>query len=269
MVRKTQSIKEIVRFYRPGNTAVSPCLRAVLLAAGFILANASLSGAESLASKNKEGNRLYAQGKYEEAERAYLDAEVNSPGKPEILYNLGNSLIRQKKFNQGTQALHQSISKGDKGIKENSWYNTGNALFSMGNYKDSAQAFIQALRLDPADKDAKHNLELALLKLKQQEQKQSGTSQKQQSDGNPAPEQPSAGKEGQKPPSKQDQERAGKENKQNESMKPRPGQANPRAGSINKEKAAQILDAVQNQELEQQRELLERHAKQRTNEKDW
>jgi Ca-activated chloride channel family protein len=269
MVRPIQSIKAKVKFRRLGCIVDIRHVPAVLFAVVSILANLSISRAESLASKNKEGNLLYAQGKYEEAEKAYLDAEVNSPGKPEVLYNLGNSLIKQKKYNEGVQALHQSISKGDKGTKSNSWYNTGDALFSMGNYKDSAEAFIQALKLDPADKDAKHNLELSLLKLKQQEQKQSNASQKQQNPGNSAPEQPSTGKEGQKPPNKQNQEGAGKENKQNESAKKQPGQANQRAGSISKEKAAQILDAVQNQELEQQRKLLEHRARQRTNEKDW
>jgi Ca-activated chloride channel homolog len=235
----------------------------------MILANLSISKAESPASKNKEGNRLFAQAKYEEAEKVYLDAEVNSPGKPEILYNLGNSLIKQKKHNQGIQALRQSIAKGDKGTKESSWYNTGNAFFSMGNYKDSAEAFIQALKLDPGDKDAKHNLELALLKLKQQEQKQSNANQKQQNSGNSAPDQPSTGKEGQPPPNEQNRDGTGKQNERNESVKAQSSQATQREGSISKEQAAQILDAVQNQELEQQRKLLEYRAKQRANGKDW
>jgi Ca-activated chloride channel homolog len=245
------------------------CLTAALLAVAAILASPSFSKAESSASKNRQGNRLYAQSKYEEAEKAYLGAAVNSPGKPEILYNLGNSLIRQKKYDQGIQALRQSISKGDKEIKENSWFNTGNALFSMGDYKAAAESFIQALKLDPADKEAKHNLELALRKLNQQEQKQSSAGQKQPNAGNTSPEQPSTGKESQNAPSKQDQERAGKENRKAEPPKPQTGQADRRAGSISKDKAEQILDAVQNQEREQQRQLLENRARQRTNEKDW
>lgn len=269
MVRQIQSTKATVKLPRVGSSVGIHGLRAVLFAVVGVLVNLSISKAESLASKNKEGNRLYSQGKYEEAEKTYLDAEVNSPGKPEILYNLGNSLVKQKKYSQGIQALRQSISKGDQGIKESSWYNTGDALFSMGNYRDSAEAFIQALKLDPADKDAKHNLELALLKLKQQEQKQSNANQKEQSSGNSAPEKSSSSKEGQQPPNKQNQSGAGKENKQNESAKMQPGQDTQREGSISKERAAQILDAVQNQELEQQRKLLENRATRKANEKDW
>ena len=64
---------------------------------------------ESLASKNKEGNRLFSQEKYNDAEKAYLDAQIDNPGRPEILYNLGNSLIKQEKFDQGILALRQSM----------------------------------------------------------------------------------------------------------------------------------------------------------------
>ncbi len=110
-----------------------------------------------------------------------MDAQVKNPGKPEVLYNLGNSLIKQKKYSQGVQSLRQSANKGDKAIRENSWYNTGNALFEAGHFKDSAEAFVQSLKLDPSDKDAKHNLELALLKLK--EQQQSAANQKPKNSG--------------------------------------------------------------------------------------
>jgi Ca-activated chloride channel homolog len=212
--------------------------------------------AESQASKNKKGNRLFAQGKYEDAEKAYLDAQVKSPGKPEVLYNLGNSLIKQNKFDQGVQSLHQSISKGDREIKENSWYNTGNALFSMGSFKDSSEAYIQALRLNPNDRDAKHNLELALLKLKQQQQKNSEK-------------QPRTGKENQKQSNKENQNGAGRQNEQNQAGKDQTPKTAPREGSISKEQALQMLDALQSRELEQQRKLLERRARLRTNERDW
>ena len=130
------------------------------------------ASADSPASKNKEGNRLFAQGKYQDAEKAYLEAQASMPGRPELSYNLGNSLIKQQKFDQALQALHQAVSKGDKSLQVKGWYNVGNALFDMGNFQNSAQAYIQALRLNPADRDAKHNLELALRKMQQQNQEQ-------------------------------------------------------------------------------------------------
>ncbi len=235
-----------------------------------ILAAVSNLWAESLASKNNKGNRLFDQGKYEEAEKAYLDAQGKNPGRPEVLYNLGNSLVKQKKYSQGTQALLQSVDKGDRKIKENSWYNIGDALFSMGKFKESAESFIQALKLDPADKDAKHNLELALQKLKEQQQKQSGSNQKQQNSGNPNQEQSSSGKDNrqQQQAPKDQNESAGKKDQNNQARQQTAPEAQ-REGSISKEQAAQILDAARNQELEQQRKLLEARAKMRAHGKDW
>jgi len=239
----------------------------LILAIAVILAGAPNSKAESLASKNKEGNRLYSQGKYDGAEKAYMDAQVKSPGRPEILYNLGNSLIKQQKYDQGIHALQQSRSKGDNRLKENSWFNTGNALFLRGNYKDSAEAFIQALKLDSADRDAKHNLEMALRKLKQQQQQKSNAGQKENNSENQN--QSGAGKKDRQQSDNEGKENSGKSNEPNKYPMQDKNQANGRPSSISKEQALQILQAVEDRELAEQRKLLERRAVRKSNEKDW
>jgi tetratricopeptide (TPR) repeat protein len=223
--------------------------------------------ADSPASKNREGNLYFSQGKYSDAEKAYLDAQVKSPGKPEILYNLGNSLIKQEKYDQGIQALEQSREKGEKELEENSWFNTGNALFLAGNYKDSAGAFIEALKLDPADRDAKHNLEMALMKLQEQQQQKSNTDQKQNNSQDQS--QSSDGKEDQPQTGKENQENQANQDKTDQSHSPNADRADRPEDSISRERALQILEAVQDQELEEQRKLRERRAARKLHEKDW
>jgi Ca-activated chloride channel family protein len=207
--------------------------------------------AESHASKNNKGNRLFDQGQFEEAEKAYIAAQGGGPGKPEILYNLGNSLIKQKKYQEGVRSLAQSMEKGDKNIKEKGWYNTGNALFSMGNYKEAADAFIRTLKLDPRDMDAKHNLELALLKLRQQEQQNSAQSQKQKNS------------EG----SKENQTQK-KRDTQRDIQSPQPA-PDRQKDSVSRDRAIQLLDALKDQEKEEQRKLAERPARSASRAKDW
>jgi Ca-activated chloride channel homolog len=246
-------------------------LTRLLFFALISFAGLSDSRAESLASKNKKGNQFYAQGRYADAEKEYLDAQVNNPGNSIILYNLGNSLIRQKKYDPAIQALNQAIEKGDKTARANSWYNAGSALFDMGKFKDSADAFIQALKLNPADKDAKHNLELALMKLKEQKQEpQSKNSDSGKQDKNSGQNKnPSANKDRQELQN-QKRESAGQNQKeQNEPAKQDMGQAPRHEGTVGKDKALQILDAVQNQELDEQRKLLEHRARQQAGGKDW
>ena len=217
------------------------------------------AAAATPASQNRTGNRLYEQGKYQDAEKAYLEAGAGMPGRPEISYNLGNTLLRQKKYDQALQSLRQAVEKGNHGLQANAWYNAGNALFEMGNFRDSAQAFIQALQANPADREAKHNLELALRKLEEHQQ----PSQGQQENKPQNPESPGLN---QKPdqPRPQNQEKPGQQ-----PADPQSGSGDRREGGISRERALQILDALQNQELMEQRRLLEGQVRRKATGRDW
>jgi len=240
---------------------------ATIFAAIFLLVTSTFAHGASVGSENKKGNQLFDEGKYEEAEKAYLNAEVQSPGQPEVLYNLGNALIKQQKFDQGLQSLRKSSEEGDKGLQEYSWYNSGNAYFESGQYEEAVKAYTKALRIDSTDVDAKHNLELALKKM--EEQKQSSSSGNQQDN------------EQQQDQSKQDQENdsqqqaAGpqqqqdKPEDQNQTASPQATSAEQQEGLLSKERALQILDALQSQEIAEQQKLLERRALQKTNQRDW
>jgi Ca-activated chloride channel family protein len=237
----------------------------------LLIAVALPAHAESVASKNKRGNQFFQQGKFEEAEKAYLEALASMPERPEISYNLGNSQIKQKKYDQALLSLRASVSKGSSALQADSWYNVGNALYDMGRYKDSAQAFIQSLRLNPADRDAKHNLELALRKM--EEQKQEKPQQGQDPNQPPDKQKPEGGqadakgknetkqpdKQGQPPPNQKEQKPAD----------PQASKTDRPMGAFSRERALQILDALQNQELAEQRKLLERLARKTATGKDW
>ncbi len=238
------------------------------IATGCLLSAESV-WAQGAGAKNKEGNRLYEKGRYQEAEKAYLEAEAKMPGRPELSYNLGNSLIKQRKFSQALQALRQAASRGDKGLQVNSWYNTGNALFDMGSYKQAVQAYVEALRLDPADRDAKHNLEIALNKMQEQRQEQQQGEQGAKQESNQA--KPQGGSEGEekdqpKPQGSREQPDAQPDQKP---ANPLSSQSQPQQGTFSRERALQILDALQNQELAEQRRLLERQPRKKAGGRDW
>jgi Ca-activated chloride channel homolog len=233
----------------------------------FVLTSSTFAYAASVGSENKKGNQLFADGKYEEAEKAYLNAEVKSPGRPEVLYNLGNTLIKQQKYDRALQSLQKSTEKGDKGLQEYSWYNSGNAYFESGQYEDAVKAYTKALRINPTDADAKHNLELALKKM--EEQKQSSPSNNQQDNK----QQQDQSKQNQEKKSQQQaadqQQQQNKSEDQNKAASPQSTSAEQKEGLLSKERALQILDALQSQELAEQQKLLERRARQKTNQRDW
>ena len=239
------------------------------IAMPVLLTCTALSGlglyAQSVAGLNREGNRLFAAGKYADAEKAYVDAQARTPGKPELLYNHGNTLIKEKKYEPAVQQLRQAVSKGDRGIQASAWYNSGNALFETAKYQDAVQAYIQALRINPADLDAKHNLELALKKTQEQQKQQgegNGQQNRQQDRQQPSPQDKKQNQANQQPSPSDTQER-------NKPANPQSTQADRREGSFSKEQALQILDALQNQELVDQKKRLERAQRRKAAGKDW
>jgi Ca-activated chloride channel family protein len=237
-------------------------LRKVVIALS-LLAGVPVALADSAGSKNKNGNRLFEQGKYEEAQKAYQEAQIQKPDRPEPLYNAGNALIKQKKYDQALQQLNQAISKADKGLQSWGWYNAGNALYEMGQFRDSASAYIQSLKLNPADRDAKYNLELALKKLQEQQQQQSRQNQKNDEQGKEVPDQ---GKGPKPPPQSGDQDNQEDPNKP---VQPKSTRGEQGDAQFSKERALQILDALENQELAEQRKLMKQSARRKVAGRDW
>ena len=126
----------------------------------------------------KAGNAAYVRGNYDEAQAAFQQATLGKPNDPVAHYNLGTALYRQGNFREAARTFQVSLSKypeqSAKPIKSilsqsSILYNLGNAQFKVGDLTDAIASYKQALRLDPQDADAQHNLALVLQFLRQQE----------------------------------------------------------------------------------------------------
>jgi Ca-activated chloride channel homolog len=240
--------------------------------AAIFLAFAHSAAAGDVPARNREGNRLFQAGKFADAEKAYREAQAEAPGKPELLYNAGNALLKQKKYEPALQSLKQAVNSGDRNLQSSSWFNAGNALFESSRFKEAVDAYTQSLRLSPSDTDAKHNLELALRRQQQQQQQQNqhnksgdqqpkDQKQKEQGDSGQQQKDPKPdGKQQPRQPDKGDQEKP---------ADPRSTSAGNPDASFSRERALQILDALRNQELVEQKKLLETRAKRRASGRDW
>jgi tetratricopeptide (TPR) repeat protein len=202
----------------------------------------------SSAARNNEGNRLYNQRRYDEALKMYTDAQAVRPDAPELHYNIGNVLYRKHEFDKAAEEYRKAQGARDPALSQAAVFNRGNALMAQQRLPEAIQAYVQALRADPADADAKRNLELALRLLRDQQQPapQGGDEDRRQDERqeSPASPQPQGGDE---PP-------RGKE----------------RPGRMSEEEARQVLEALR----EQEREGIRKHARatvpdRRAPEKDW
>jgi Ca-activated chloride channel homolog len=129
---------------------------------------------------NNQGNEAYARQDYAEALSDYQQAGEKLPEAAEPVYNAGNTLYRQGDFNQSQGLLAQALQHADLRLSQKGHYNLGNVLFQGEQYGLAAEAYREALRLDPTDTDAKHNLELALQKQEEQQQQQQQQQKQQQ-----------------------------------------------------------------------------------------
>ena len=136
-------------------------------------------GAQDSRRLVEEGNALYEEGKFAEAHERYLEALAASPSSSLINFNDGNALYSGSDYDRALEAYRAAIMAGDGGVVAPAWYNVGNAFFRQQKLQESLDAYKEALRLDPSDLDAKHNLErvLELMRENQEQQDQQGEDQ--------------------------------------------------------------------------------------------
>jgi len=121
---------------------------------------------------NNAGNERFAESAYDEALAEYRQAQVEEPDRAEPYHNAANAYNRQGQLKATLAQAQQALKTADPDLAAQAWYNLGNAFFDAKDWPSAIAAYQEALRLDPKDPDAKHNLELALQKLQEQEQEQ-------------------------------------------------------------------------------------------------
>ncbi len=126
-----------------------------------------------------EGNSLFAEGRFDEAHEKYQQALDEDPSSAAIRYNLGDAEYKKSLYEEAIEAFSQAAQTEDPELQARASYNLGNALYRLGKLEDSIQAYQNALRINPEDRDSKHNLEFVRSKLEEQEQQKEKRQEKQ------------------------------------------------------------------------------------------
>jgi Ca-activated chloride channel homolog len=160
---------------------MKPLLLSIMIL--FLRAQASAQNAPESMIK---GNRFYQQSQFDLAEAQYRKALEYDPANEKAKYNLANALQKQKKYDEAAKLLDDLAgSTKENSVKSAAYYNQGVAYTKMKNLDASIESYKNALRHNPNDKEARENLEKALLQKKnqqsssQQKKSQSNMSQKE------------------------------------------------------------------------------------------
>ncbi len=122
---------------------------------------------EPLSSKTEKGSSLYQEERYDEAMKAFVDAQIESPEEPKLKYNLANTHYKMNSYEEAVKNYQDvAATAQDIQLEEKSLYNIGNALYRQGKLEEAIEYYKKALELDPDDQDAKYNLEFVREEIK-------------------------------------------------------------------------------------------------------
>ncbi|MDT8417015.1 MAG: tetratricopeptide repeat protein [Lutibacter sp.] len=229
----------------------------------------------------REGNELYNQLKFEEAEIAYKKALDKNSNYAKASYNLANTIYQQNKNKEAIfqYDLAEKLAP-NKMSKAEIFHNIGNSFMKEKQYDKAVDAFKNSMRNNSKDEETRYNLAMAQQLLKNQQDKDNKDNKDKKDDNKDDKNKDQKDKEGgdkdkkdekdkdsDKGKDKEDEKgdpKKDKDDPQNQNQKPRPNQLSP-------EQMKQLLEAMNNEENKTQKKLNAQKARGQKikNEKDW
>jgi YD repeat-containing protein len=249
----------------------------------------------------EEGRAEYARGNHPQALSAFERAAAARPQDLAARFNVADGLYKNGKYQEAAELFRALGGDARSRVAAASRFNLGNALYQTKYYDRAIQAYRDALKLAPGDESIRRNLELALRARREQEeqqkrqqdrndqqspQNQQQNQQQRDQQGrqqNPQPNQENQQqnqqpKDQQNPPDQKQQDRqksqqgqspAGGDQKRPLTPQEREDQRFREATGMPKERAMQLLDALQQNEEAEQKKLLALKRAQKKKGKDW
>jgi Ca-activated chloride channel family protein len=194
----------------------------------------------------REGDRAYDRVQYKDAEKHYRTAADRDMGNSKAVYNLGNTLYQQGKFEDAAQRFQQVASlEKDPLTKADALHNLGDAFLKQRKFKEAVRAYEESLRNRPADPGTKQNLQMAKKKLEEEEQKEKEQQQKNQQPNQDPNQQPPQQNQPNQPDKQQNQPSQPKQDQQGQPQPPKNEQQKEMdAQKLKKEDAKRLLETA-------------------------
>jgi len=216
--------------------------------------------AQSVRSHISDGNSLYKDQKYADAEAEYRKSLEKDNQVMQGYFDLGDALYKQQRYDEAVQNYQSALTKTkEPKVQAQLHHNIGNSHLEQKNYQESIGDYKRSLKLNPGDEDTKYNLAYAeeMLKRQQQQQKQQQNKQNKNDKDQKKDQQKQQDKD------KQDQQ------KQNQQQNQQKQQQQQQEKQMSRAEAERILNAFTNDEKNVQKQLHKKQVVRGNVEKDW
>jgi Ca-activated chloride channel homolog len=223
----------------------------------------------------EEGRAEYARGSHPQALSAFERAAAARPQDPATRFNLADGLYKNGKYDEAATLYRTLGSDPASPFAGAARYNLGNTLYQKHDYPGAVRAYRDALQVAPLDGDTRRNLELALRALKEQQEEQKKQQQKREEQKDQRQQDQKNQQQQQQQQQDQKQRQQGQQQKGAQQQRPqtpeeREDQRFREATGMPKERAMQLLDALQqNEQAEQKKLLAAKRAQSKKKGKDW
>jgi Ca-activated chloride channel family protein len=225
----------------------------------------------------EEGRAEYGRGSHPQALSAFERAAKARPDDPAVRFNVADGLYKNGKYDEAAALFRALGEDGASPLAGPARFNLGNSLYQKQDYRGAVKAYRDALHAAPGDEGTRRNLELALRALKEQEEQQKKQQQeKDQKDQKQDQKQGQKEQDDKNQQSQQGQDQKKQQPQQGPQQQQRPQTAEEKAdqrfrqeAGMPKERAMQLLDALQQNEKAEQKKLLALKRAQKKKGKDW
>lgn len=113
------------------------------------------------------GNNHFRMKNYSSAEKAYMKALEKDKESMELNFNYACALYKREQFDFALKYFHQAFERAGYNARGKIFFNVGNTYYKLGQLKKASDMYKEALKLNPKDEGARHNLALCLLKQRE------------------------------------------------------------------------------------------------------
>ncbi len=236
----------------------------------------------------RDGNDLYKQNNYGDAEIQYKKALEVNPNYEKANYNLGNAIYQQNRFKEALP-MYDLVTKttDNKLTKAENYHNMGNVFMKGKEYAKAVDAYKNSLRNNSKDDETRYNLALAqkLLKNEADNKKKDKNNKDKNNDKKDQKKENKDQNKDKKDQNKDKQEgdkgdkdKDKKGDNKNDKNKDKKGENDkkkqnpePKKNQLSKEQIKQLLEAMNNEENKTQKKVNAKKARGRKvkQEKDW